>query len=323
MNALTKFDSELIAGAHIDYQVKVTPVGNFPPELSPVLLTGAFPLSPSPTPKGIEGLKIFTYQQRYLCYCWFFQAGRRDELGRQTSSARVLIFSLALWSASIPVLADVREWLTQHDLENMTSEQFQEALLSLADSSLSPALSQKAQQTQWFPRLLAESIQQGQVELVALTQVEALQLLEILWHYAPDFFRFQAAWCTYIWSLRTDHEEIIAALGQIEPPPSIPFWQRLFKESKQESSQLLRFDITQGTSSQGTQTIQLERLELLCREWIQQQQWQNWQDEEKIKFLTETLKRLSRNPHTNPCDLVTGYPTSPKIQDFLRLFPKK
>lgn len=185
MNAIIKFKPELVAAAHVDYQVKVKPVGDLPSELSQVLLTGAFPQSPSPTSEGTQGLKVFTYQQRYLCYCWFFQAGRRDEHGRQTSSARVLALPLDLWHGPIPALGDVREWLQQYDVEEMTDEQFREALLPLADSSLSPAL------MQWFPRLLAESLQQTGVTLVAPTCAEALPWLEILWHYAPNFLRFQ------------------------------------------------------------------------------------------------------------------------------------
>lgn len=322
MSTVTRFEPELVAGAHIDYQVKVKPVGNFPSELSQVLLTGAFPLSPSPTSRGVEGLKVFTYQQRYICYCWFFQAGRQDERGRQTSSARVLIFPLDLWHGTIPVLADIREWLKTNDLENLTSEQFSEALLSLADSNLSPTLVKKAQQVQWFPRLLAQAIQQRQVILIAPTLVEAWQWLEILWYYAPNFFRFQVAWCTYIWSLRVDHEEIIIAEGQVVPPPSPSFFERILKGNKQETAEL-RFDVVQGISNQLPQTRDLARLEWLCREWVCSLSWEGWQEQEKIKFLTETLECLSLNPQTKSADLVTGYPSSPKTQEFLSLLNKK
>jgi len=320
MNTIARFEPELIAGAHIDYQVNFITIGNFPSELSSILLTNAFPLSPSPNSKVVEGLKVFTYQERYLCYSWFFQAGRQDERGRQTSSARVLIFPLENWIGSIPVLADVRQWLNEHDLENITLQEFYKALLSLADSTLSPALIEKAQQTVWFPRLLAESIQKLQVIIVASNPAEALQWLEILWYYLPNFCRFQTTWCTYVWSLRTEHEDIIPVEGQVEPPPS--FFKRLLRARKQDETEL-RFDVEQGIASQNNNLQKLKRLQWLSQELILQQPWTNWTVEEKNRFIAEVLKFLSRNPQTSPFDLIAGYPASPKAEEFLNLFDKK
>lgn len=313
---ISGFDPRAIAAAHIDYQVQVKSLGDFPAELSPILLTGAFPLSPSPASKNVEGLKVFTYQKRYLCYCWFFQGGRQDERGRQTSSARVLIFPIDLPIARRTALANARTWLKQHDVETMTPDRFYRSLSPLIEADLSEELQEKARNTRWFPRLLAETIESKRVTLVAERQEEALEWLEILWYYAPDFLRLQVAWCTYVWSSRVEHEEISIASGRVEvqPPPSL--WKRLFTEREREPAEL-QFDVVRGISSRGTGTGEFDRLEWLCREWISRQPWQGWTEEQKIHFLGKALSRLSSDRRTKLDDLVSGYPAGPKIQEFL------
>ncbi len=318
----TQFQPKLLAGAHVDYQVKVQPIGNFPSELSSVLLTGAFPLSPSPGSSEVEGLKILNYQQRYLCFCWFFQAGRRDERGRQTSSSRVLIFPLELSNRAIPTLADVQEWLRSNNLEEMTDKQFYEATSKLEASSLSPVLVEKSQDVPWFPYLLAKLIQQKRAILVGAAQSQTLSWLEILWYYTPDFLRLHIEWCTYVWSLRTDHEAVVVALGQVEPPPPPSFFQNLFKKPTQEEVEF-RFDVTQGISSHRREELELKPLEWLCRELIHQRPWKGWQIEKQREFLISSLERLSHEPRTKLVTLTAGYPASPKLKEFTNLLNKK
>ncbi len=317
-----RFQAELLSAAHIDYQVKVQYIGNFPSELSSILLTGAFPLSPSPNSTDVEGLKIFTFRQRYLCFCWFFQAGRQDERGRHTSSSRVLVFPLDIWQGLIPTLADVREWLKHHDVENMTDNQFYEAVCSLENTSLSSDLVKKAQQVTWFPYLLAKLIQQKHATIIASTHAEALSWLEILWYYTPDFLRLKIEWCTYIWSLRTDHEEVVAAAGQVELPPRPSLLKRLFKNSTREESEF-RFDVVQGISSHQMKDLDLKPLEWLCQELVRQESWQGLEVDKKHIFIAESLERLSCNPRIKLSSLISGYPASPKLIEFSNLLSRK
>lgn len=315
------FRSERLAAAHIDYQVKVEPIGYFPSELSSILLTGAFPLSPSPISSQVEGLKVFTYQERYLCFCWFFEGGREDERGRKTNSSRVLLFPVENAPSHIPVLADVREWLKTHDVETMTDAQFYQEITSLENSSLSSVLVKKAQTSPWFPHLLAKLLQQKQVIIQAPTEDEAFSWLEILWFYTPDFLRFKIDWCTYAWSLRTDHEAVIMALGKVEPPPSPSLLQRLFKRSPATETEF-RFDVAQGVSSHPPEASQLKPkpLEWLCQQWLEQKPWPGWQGKKQRQFILDALETLSNHPQVKINRLISGYPKTPKLQEFIDLF---
>ncbi|WP_069790875.1 hypothetical protein A5482_015720 (plasmid) [Cyanobacterium sp. IPPAS B-1200] len=314
------FQPELLAAAQVDYQVKVQSVGNFPSELLSVLMTEAFPLSPSPTPSSVEGIKVFTYHQRYLCFCWFFFTGRTDELGRETNSSRVLIFPLEVWQGVIPTLADVKEWLKHHDIENMSSSQFFEKVKSLENSTLSPEKLKKAETTIWFPHLLAQFLQQRQVILLGSTPAEVLPWLEILWFYTPSFLRLQIDWCSYTWSLRCPHEQVIITTGQVEQPKSPSFWESLFKLAKSSSEDTpLRFDTVQGISNYSVRDLKFKSLEWLCWEWINPQPWANWQNKQKRQFLLEAFKDLSQNPRPKLTKIISRYPQSSKLEELTNL----
>lgn len=303
------------AAAHVDYQVKVKPLGDFPGELTSLFLTQPFPLSPSPNVQETEGIKIFTYQHKYVCFCYFFPGGKRDERGRETSSARVLLIPLISGQSVLPRLRSIGEWLKENNLDALTTDQFSEKANALAQTTFNPV----AQTTPWFPYLLAEFIRRRHVTMLGASTQELWTWLDLLWHYTPDFLRYSTDWSTYTWSERMEHEAVITKVGQLQPPAKPSFLDKLFKGS-QTNDDPFAFDVSQGIANYSLEQPILKPWQWLCAELIDNQPWSDWSEKQQREFLISTLKKLSETPKIKGKELLTGYPPNPKLTEFLACF---
>lgn len=226
--------SSSIGLVSIDFQGDAISLGDVPTSLKTYLRTEAFPVSAPPSLRSATdygGVKLFAYQEKWLCVALFRDIGKKDQFQRAVASACVLIFPSDLFDKGFRNLKALREFLSDvmvsgcdvSHLEALHSL-YEEAILAESREGFVQLLRSLTIDLKLLSAAMGLIVAHKKLKICSSRQSVGLAYFDTLYSLVPFRCCQGVAWSSYASSLSDGaiaHEEVILHDCRLAtaPPP--------------------------------------------------------------------------------------------------------
>lgn len=255
---MDQFIDNAVALAAVDFQNDVQAWGQLPEALATYLRTEAFPISAPPSLRDAadyNGIKIFAYQERYLCLAYFFNGSKTDAYQRAIPSARVLVLDKDLLQGGFRNLPALTDFLMDASLDTAT---FDEHLFVLRSIYTEASITDSADRFESFfaqqgfdfgmvATAIGLLVSHGRLEICCPERSTGLAFFSALFALSPIELLKATAWCTFVDSVQRKHEDVVVHTCQLAPPEPESWLERLKSRlGRGDEDEAIRIDIENG-----------------------------------------------------------------------------